>query len=243
LRSSNLSAKVEILNSDGGIIDTFYMQCQQGTECIDSSLAVCKNKNATCADGADKVADNIISVDSALGASIISALQQGFVKARVIAYNKVLSDNSKSINFQRIQPIIGLPIPQDVASQLTPPSLTAASATSLANWTGGDSLNLTFNRGDRRISLIDMTFVAQPSAAVPVKNSIMPRPRGVALDFINYTGLSSRNNSEIVQLTSSGCQRAQANNLAAWRGIYMTGTFANIPVEIKQFGSCNQYEY
>jgi hypothetical protein len=239
LATSNISAKVEILDAVGSAIDTFYMQCQQGSNCIDSNLAVCKNKSPTCADGTDKVADNIISVNSSLGNSIITALQQGFVQARVTAYNKILSDNTKQQRFIKMQPIVGLPVGQEVVDQLTFPSLTTASANALASWTGQDAITLTLNRGESRIALLDMTFVVQPSAAVDSKSATIKR----GATSISYTGLTSGNGSQIVPLTTSGCQTAQSAGAANWRGVFISGTFANIPVEIKQFGSCYQDNY
>jgi hypothetical protein len=239
LATSNISAKVEILNAAGSAIDTFYMQCQQGSNCIDSNLAVCKNKSPTCADGTDKVADNIISVNSSLGTSIITALQQGFVQARVTAYNKILSDNTKQQRFIKMRPIVGLPLAQEVVDQLKFPSLTPTSATALANWSGQDAISLTLNRDESRIALLDMSFSVQPSAAVKSKSASINR----GVSSISYTGLTSGNGSQIVPLTTSGCQTAQSSGTANWRGIYISGTFANIPVEIKQFGSCSQGDY
>ena len=236
LSTSNLSAKVEILRANNSVIDTFYMQCVQGSGCINSRLAVCKNKSSTCASGYDTVADNVISVDSNLGDSIVSALAQGFVKARITTYNKILSDQTKSVNAVKVRPIVGLPISSEVASQLTPPSLTAASSTALANWTGQDSINLSLEQGDRRISLTTIRFSVAPSADVETENITINHQT----TSVPFTGLSSGNNSQIVPLGNVGCSQMSGVD---WRGIYIEGTFSNIPVEVKQFGSCYESNY
>jgi hypothetical protein len=166
-------------------------------------------------------------------------LKQGFVQARVTAYNKILSDNTKQQRFVIKRPIVGLPIAQEVVDQLSFPSLTTTSASALANWSGQDAITLTLNRGESRISLLDMSFSVQPSAAVKSKSATINQ----GVTSLTYTGMVSRNGSQIVPLTASGCQTAQSTGAANWRGVYISGTFANIPVEIKQFGSCSQGDY
>jgi hypothetical protein len=234
--TSNLSAKVEILNASGTNLDTFYMECNQGASCIDSALAVCKDKSATCANGVDRTADNIISVNSSLANTIISALQQGFVSARITTYNKILSDNTKQQRYQKTLPIIGLPIPQDVASQITFPSLTTSGASALANWTGQTSVELGFNRGDSRVALMEMDFTAQPSAGVNGKSVTLKK----SMTSATFNGLVG-NGTAIIPATSTGCQNV--GNSANWRGVYINGTFNNVPVTVKQFGSCYSGNY
>ena len=234
--TSNLSAKVEILDAAGTNLDTFYMQCNQGTSCIDSALAVCKDKSATCANGVDRTADNIISVNSALANTIITALQQGFVSARITTYNKILSDNTRQQRYQKTLPIIGLPIPQDVAAQITFPSLTFSGATALANWTGQTSVTLGFDRGDSRVALMEMNFTAQPSAGVNGK-SVTLKKNMTSATFEGLVG----NGTTIIPSTTTGCQYVGGS--ANWRGIYIDGTFNNVPITVKQFGSCYSGNY
>lgn len=234
--TSNLSAKVEILDASGTNLDTFYMQCNQGSSCIDSALAVCKDKNATCANGVDRTADNIISVNSALANTIISALQQGFVSAKITAYDKILSDNTKQQRYQKTLPIIGLPIPQDVAAQITFPSLTTAGAMTLANWTGQTSVTLGFDRGDSRVALMEMNFTVQPSAGVNGKSVTLKK----SMTSATFDGLVG-NGTTIIPSTTAGCQNVGSS--ANWRGIYLDGTFNNVPVTVKQFGSCFSGNY
>lgn len=234
--TSNLSAKVEILDASGANLDTFYMQCNQGASCIDSALAVCKDKSATCANGVDRTADNIVSVNSALAGTIITALQQGFVSARITTYDKILSDNTKAQRYQKTIPIIGLPIPQDVASQITFPSLTSAGATTLANWTGQTKVELSFERGDSRVSLMEMDFTVQPSAGVKGKSVTLKK----SMTSASFDGLTG-NGTTIIPSTTAGCQNVGSS--ANWRGIYINGTFNNVPVTVKQFGSCYSGNY
>ena len=234
--TSNLSAKVEILDASGANLDTFYMQCNQGASCIDSALAVCKDKSSTCANGVDRTADNIISVNSVLANTIITALQQGFVSAKITTYNKILSDNTKQQRYQRTLPIIGLPIPQDVAAQITFPSLTTSGATALANWTGQTSVTLGFDRGDNRVSLMAMDFTVQPSAGIDGK-SVTLKKNMTSATFDGLVG----NGTAVIPSTTAGCQNVGGS--ANWRGVYMDGIFNNVPITVKQFGSCYSGNY
>jgi hypothetical protein len=238
VNTSNLSAKVEILDATGANLDTFYMQCNQGASCIDSALAVCKDKSSTCANGIDKTSDNIISINSALSNTIITALQQGFVSARITAYNKILSDNTKQQRYQKTIPIIGLPVPQDVASQITFPGLTSAGSTALANWSGQSTLDLSFDHGDSRVALMEIDFTAQPSSGVKGQSVTLTKNM-VSAKFDGLVG----NGTTIVSSTTSGCQNINSTGYANWRGIYINGTFNNVPVQVKQFGSCSTYDY
>lgn len=240
--NSVLSAKVEVLDSaeatggNGNVLGTFYMQCQQGASCINSNLAVCKNSSPSCAQGVNTVADNIISVDSSLSTSIISALQQGYVYAKVTAYDKVLSDGSKQVQFTKTIPIVGIPVAQSVADQLTFPSLSNASMNSLRDWAGESSLSLVFDGGDTRFSLLDLEFGAQPSAGVSWKsNPITRRATTVAM-----TGITN-NGTPIIAASASAC--STLNNEANWRGANILATFKGIPVNVKYFGSCNSGDY
>ena len=236
--TSNLSAKVEILDSTANIIDTFYMECQQGAYCINSHLAVCKNKSATCANGVDTLADNIISVNSTLSTSIVAALQQGFVKARVTTYNKILSDGSKIQQYSKTMPIMGFPVSQDIVNQINFPSLNSASVNALASWAGDANLTLAFDRGDSKVSVKSLTFMAQPSAGIDGQGkSVIGRSTSVA--FSNLLG----NGQVVVPLTADGCSSAQSNGYANWRSVFIYGVLGNVPVEIKQFGSCNSGDY
>ncbi len=236
--NSNLSAMVELLNSSGTVLDTFYMQCQQGSSCINSNLAVCKNKSATCASGVDTMADDIISVDSALAARIITALQTGPVLARITGYDKILSDGSKQPTIQKTLPVIGLPIAQEVASALSFPTLTSASTTTLASWAGGTSISLEYQAGDARISPMSLSFDVQPSAGITGQSKLITQ----GVRSVTFTGLTGTGRT-VVPLTVSGCQSAQSQGYANWRASYITGSFANVPVEVKQFGSCNAGDY
>ena len=132
ISTSNLSAKVELQDVAGNNIDTFYMECQQGNSCINTQLSVCKNKSSTCSSGVDTVSDSVISVNSTLSRSIINALQQGFVYAKITGYNKILSDNTKNTNFTKLMPVIGIPIPQEVVDNLTLQALTSESTAAVA---------------------------------------------------------------------------------------------------------------
>lgn len=234
--TSNISAKVEIVNANGTTLDTFYMQCNQGATCIDSNLAVCKNKHPTCADGVIRTSDNIISVDSTLANTITTALQQGFVQARVTAYNKILSDPSKQQRYQKTIPIIGLPIPQETVNQISFPALTTSGSASLASWAGGSSLTLGFDRGDSRIALMNLDFVAQPSAGI--RGGSAPISQG--MNSVTFNALTG-NGTPVIGLTN--CAAVQASSAANWRAVYIHGTFANVPVVVKQFGSCNEQNY
>lgn len=240
--NSVLSAKVEILDraeataGNGVVLGTFYMECQQGASCINNNLAVCKNSSASCAQGVDKVADNIISVDSSLSTSIVNALQQGFVYAKVTAYDKVLSDGSKQVQFTKTVPIVGIPVSQSVVDQLTFPSLSNTSMNSLRDWAGESSLSLVFDGGDSRFSLLDLEFGAQPSAGVDWKsNPITRRATTVAM-----TGITN-NGTPIIGASASAC--STLNNQANWRGVNILATFKGVPVNVKYFGSCNSGDY
>jgi hypothetical protein len=153
LATSNLSAKVEILDSSGSNISTLYMQCVQGANCIDGNLTICKSASPTCAQSLDTTANMVLSVNSSLSQSIIQAKRLGFVSAKITAYNKILSDTTKSINYTKTIPIEGIPIAQNIADSLTYPALTTASQTALAAWSGASTLSLNFNRGSKNINL------------------------------------------------------------------------------------------
>ena len=240
LTTSNLSAKVEILNSVGENISTFYMQCVQGVNCIDSNLTMCKSANQTCAEGLDKTADMVLSVNSNLSRSIIQAKRSGFVLARVTAYNKLLSDTNKSINYVKTIPIVGIPIAQDIANSLTYPTLTFASQTALAAWTGASALALNFSRGSPKINLYGINFGSQPSA--DVANSSLPLVGNTTI--ADFSGINSRNGTTIISLTS-GCSSLTTSSasIASWRAIYFSGSFNNTDVTIKNFGSCSSGDY
>lgn len=240
--NSILSAKVEVLDraqavsGTGNVLGTFYMQCQQGANCINSVLAVCKNASPTCLQGVDTLADNIISVDSTLSTAIISALQQGHVFAKVTTYNKILSDGTKQVKFTKTIPIVGIPVAQSVADQLTFPSLTNTSMNTLRDWAGESSLSVVFAGGDARFSLLDLEFGAQPSAGVSWKsNPITRRSTTVAM-----TGITN-NGTPIIGASTSAC--ASLTNQANWRSVFISATYKGVPVGIKYFGSCNSGDY
>ena len=212
------------------------MQCQQGANCINSVLAVCKNASPTCLQGVDTLADNIISVDSTLSTAIISALQQGHVFAKVTTYNKILSDGTKQVKFTKTIPIVGIPVAQSVADQLTFPSLTNTSMNTLRDWAGESSLSVVFAGGDARFSLLDLEFGAQPSAGVSWKsNPITRRSTTVAM-----TGITN-NGTPIIGASTSAC--ASLTNQANWRSVFISATYKGVPVGIKYFGSCNSGDY
>lgn len=240
--NSILSAKVEVIDAaqaktgSGSVLGTFYMQCQQGTNCINDNLAVCTNANATCAQGVDTLADNIVSVNSGLSTAIISALQQGHVYAKVTAYNKILSDGSKQVKYTKTLPIVGIPVAQSVADQLTFPSLTSGSMNALRDWAGESSLSLTFDGGDSKFSLMSLEFGAQPSAGIDWKSHPITR-RNTTVAMTGITG----NGSPIIGASSSAC--SALTNQANWRGATIVSTYKDVLVDVKYFGSCNSGDY
>jgi len=239
LSTSNLSAKVEVLDSSGNNLSTLYMQCQQGSSCINSELTICKSASSTCASGVDTTADSVLSVNSGLSTSIIQALQTGFVSARVTAYNKILSDNTKSVNFVKTIPIMGVPISQSIADSLTYPALTAPSQSALAAWAGGSSLTVNFSRGDQKINLFNIHFGAQPSAGVADRSVAI----GSGALTAAFTGISSQNGSTIIPLTAGCSSIATSTGAANWRAVYFSGSFNNVDVNLKTFGSCFSGDY
>jgi hypothetical protein len=239
LSTSNLSAKVEVLDSSGNNLSTFYMQCQQGSSCINSELTMCKPGSSTCASGVDTIVDSVLSVNSSLSTSIIQALQTGFVSARITAYNKILSDNTKSTNFVKTIPIVGVPISQSIADGLTYPTLTAQSQSALAAWAGASSLTLNFSRGDQKINLYNVDFGAQPSAGVADK-SVDIRSGALTAAF---AGIASQNGSTIIPLTAGCSSIATSTGAANWRAVYFAGSFNNVDVNLKTFGSCFSGDY
>lgn len=239
ISTSNLSAKVELQDVAGNNIDTFYMECQQGNSCKNTQLSICKNKSSTCSSGVDTVSDAVVSVNSTLSRSIINALQQGFVYAKITGYNKILSDNTKSINFTKLMPVIGIPIPQEVVDNLTFPALTSESSAAVAAWSGSDTLSITITQGSSKIMLSDIGFGADPSAAV--SNSSKAISQGVLT--YSFSGLKSKNGSTIIPLTPNCMSTAQSTGAINWRSAYLSGTFSNIPVNLKFFGSCFSDDY
>ena len=240
LATSNLSAKVEILDSSGSNISTLYMQCVQGANCIDGNLTICKSASPTCAQSLDTTANMVLSVNSSLSQSIIQAKRLGFVSAKITAYNKILSDTNKSINYTKTIPIEGIPIAQNIADSLTYPALTTASQAALAAWSGASTLSLNFNRGSKNINLYGINFGSQPSADVADSNLTLTGTTTTA----NFTGINSRNGSTIIPLTS-GCSNVTTSSasIASWRAIYFSGTFNNIELIVKVFGSCYSSNY
>jgi hypothetical protein len=237
--TSNLSAKVELQDVAGNNIDTFYMECQQGINCINTELSVCKNNSSTCSSGVDTVSDAVVSVNSTLSRSIINALQQGFVYAKITGYNKILSDNAKSTNFTKLMPVIGIPIPQEVVDNLTFPALSSASSAAIAAWSGSDTLSITLTQGSPKIMLSDISFNVQPSAAV----SDVSKAISQGVLTYSFSGLTSKNGSTIIPLTPNCMSTAQSTGAANWRSAYLSGTFSNIPVDMKFFGSCFSSDY
>jgi hypothetical protein len=232
--TSNLSAKVEVLDSSGNNLSTLYMECQQGSSCINTELTLCKSASSTCASGVDTVADSVLSVNSSLSSSIIQALKTGFVSARVTAYNKILSDNTKSTNFVKTIPIIGVPISQSIADNLIYPALTTASQSALAAWSGASSLTVNFSRGDQKINLYNIHFGAQPSAGVADRSVAI----GSGALMATFTGIASQNGSTIIPLTAGCSSIATSTGAANWRAVYFEGSFNNVDVNLKTFGSC-----
>ena len=238
LSTSNLSAKVEILNSAGGNISTFYMQCQQGTSCINTELSICIGGSSTCADGVTTSTDNVLSVNSTLANTIMTAMHNGYVSAKVTAFNKVLSDNSKTTNFVKTIPIMGLPLPQSDAEALAYPTLAASSVTALAGWSGSSSLPISFDRGSSKLSLKNIDFQVQPSAGVN-SNS---KPIGNSTTSVTLTGIT-HNTQEIIPITPGCATYAQSSGAANWRALYISALTNNIPVDVKVFGSCFSGDY
>lgn len=240
--NSILSAKVEVLDAaqaktgTGSVLGTFYMQCQQGANCINDNLAVCTSASATCAQGVDTTADNIISVNSGLSTAIITALQQGHVYAKVTAYNKILSDGSKQVKYTKTLPIVGIPVAQSVADQLTFPSLTSGSMNTLRDWAGESTLSLTFDGGDSKFSLMSLEFGAQPSAGITWKSNPITR-RNTTVSMTGITG----NGSPIISASSTAC--AARTSEANWRGANIMATYKDVLVNVKYFGSCNSGDY
>jgi hypothetical protein len=239
LAKSNLSAKVEILNSAGANISTLYMQCVQGSNCIDSNLTLCKLSSPTCSNGLNTTADMVLSVNTPLSKNIIEAKRYGYVSARVTAYNKILSDSAKSINFVKEIPISRIPIAQEIADTLIYPAMTSSSATALANWAGNSNLSLTFSRGSQKISLYGINFSIEPRAGFASVNSIITGTTTAA----DFTGLASRNNGSIIGLTACSSSTYNYSTTASWRSTYFYGSFKNTDVLVKTFGSCNSGDY
>lgn len=240
LSTSTLSAKVEILNSAGDNISTLYMQCVQGANCIDDNLTICKSASPTCAQSLDTTANMVLSVNSSLSQSIIQAKRLGFVFAKITAYNKILSDTNKStIYTTKPIPIEGIPIAQNIADSLTYPALTTASQAALANWAGGSNLSLSFTRGSSTINLYGINLSSEPRAGfAPAYSTITG-----ATTVTNFTGLISRNNGSIIDLTACTSPNYSYTNNASWRSIYFSGSFKNTNLIVKTFGSCNSGDY
>lgn len=226
LPNSILSAKVELIGNSGNI-GTFYMQCVQGVTCVDSELTVCTDN--TC-NNVDKTYDQIIGVDSQLATSIINELQAGPVRARITAYNGLLSNGSKRTIYTRTLPIIDLPVPQPEANQIVFPEIDSGSLTRLGAWAGESTLNISFTKGTP--SLLSANFVVSPGAGIP-SSEINLKDGATSATF---SGIGVRNTpiSPIV---------ANCTSFGTWRGVYLYGIYRNVPVTTKYFGSCSQYDY
>ena len=250
--TSNISAKIEILDASNQNISTLYMECQQSNSmggdpllakkaCVNSRLTLCKPGSATCANGVDTVADSVLSVNSTLSTKIIQALQTGFVSARVTAYNSLLSDPGKAVTInQKTIPIIGFPIAQNIADGLAYPTLSTASQTAMAAWAGASSLAVNFSRGDSKINLYSVNFGSQPSAAV-VNSQVAINQNTTSATF---SGIASKNGTTIIPLEAGCSARSQSSkSIADWRGITFSGSFNNTDVFVKTFGSCYDGSY
>jgi len=232
--TKNLSAKVEINDSSNNNLQTLYLQCQQGTSCQNSSLTLCKSNSPTCAAGYDTTVDSVVSVSTTLAQAIIQALQSGFVTAKITAYNKLLSDNSKTINFTKTVPVAGVPVAQNVASNLIYPSLNS-DGVALKTWAGEDSLTLGFDRGDAKIALYNASFGTGPSA------NYTSRSKNISGNVTSVTFEALRKSNSLSMLNLNGCPPRAGE--AYYRSLYLSGSFNNVEVIVKTFGSCYADDY
>jgi hypothetical protein len=152
----------------------------------------------------------------------------------------IKKEKDERIKFLKTIPIEGIPIAQNIADSLTYPALTTASQTALAAWSGASTLSLNFNRGSKNINLYGINFGSQPSADVADSNLTLTGTTTTA----NFTGINSRNGSTIIPLTS-GCGNVTTSSasIANWRAIYFSGSFNNIELIVKVFGSCYSSNY
>ena len=199
---------------------TFYLQCSQGLFCADTMLQICTNSNCTSL----SFTDAIVSTNNAVAATIQTAMQTGPVRAEVTAYNKLISDGTKTIVYQKTIPITNLPVSQEIAETLTFPTLSAASVSTLKNWSGGD---------------FSTSFTPGSASAVYGVNFFYP--------YSNYfkilsAGQSTASHSGIPggsTAISSGC----AGGSATYRSYDLVGFVLDIPIQTKYFGSCNAGDY
>jgi hypothetical protein len=216
------SARVVLKDSTNTALTngTFYLQCSQGLFCADTMLQICTNSNCTSL----SFTDAIVSTNNAVAATIQTAMQTGPVRAEVTAYNKLISDGTKTIVYQKTIPITNLPVSQDIAETLTFPTLSAASVNTLKNWSGGD---------------FSTSFTPGSASAVYGVNFFYP--------YSNYfkivsAGQSTASHSGIPggsTAISSGC----AGGSATYRSYDLAGFVLDIPIQTKYFGSCNAGDY
>lgn len=222
-----LSAKVEVLDHTQSVIDTFHMQCVQGASCLDSELTVCTD--ASCSQvGTHNLRTSLVSVNSTLSGQIVAALQQGPVRAKITAYNKIMSDGTKAVVYTRTVPIVGVPIPQSEADTISFPSLTSAGISALAAWSGLPSLTINFERGNTMVNFVG--FGSVPGLGVPWTEVSLLKGETSAV----FSGVSSSNGSTINPIVA-GC--------GTYRAVYFQGTYLGLPVETKWFGACGPMNY
>ncbi len=226
--TTNLAAKIEILDSSSNNLGTFYMSCVQGNSCIDSELTMCSSTDANaCKNNAnvDKVNDQILNVGSSLSSSIVSAMQLGPVSAKVTAYRDLARTTP---NFVKSIPITGTPLPLEDANKIVFPSLSSATQAAVAAWNGGNSIDAAFSPGG--ISLTDVEFWASPNANVNSSNISVKAGQTTG----TFTGISG---SGIIPI-AAGCPQ-----MATWRGSGLSGFYQGRHVYTKYFGSCSPYDY
>ena len=226
--TTNLAAKVEIVDSSNNNLGTFYMSCVQGNSCIDSELTMCSSTDANvCKNPAnvDKVNDQILNASSALSLSITTAMVMGPVSAKVTTYRDLARTTP---NFVKSIPIYGTPLSLEEANKIVFPSLSTSTQASVAAWNGGGSIDVVFSPGD--ISLTDVEFWASPNANVNSSNISIKAGQTAG----KFTGISGSGITPI----SAGCPQ-----YATWRGSGLSGFRQGRHVYTKYYGSCSPGDY
>lgn len=216
------SAKVEFKNSSGMLLPsgTFYLQCQQNLGCQNSILSICSD--STCA-STDNKSSAIVSTNTAITANILSAMQSGPVRATITAYDNLMNSGAKNVVYQKVIPIVNLPIDQATADSLSFPTLSASSMNTLKNWRGGN-FSTSFSAGSAAsIQAVNFYYNGNNSTKFIPSGSTSASHTGIGTGF-----------SPLV----TGCATA-----SDYRSYELAAVVADVPMTTKYFGSCNQGDY
>jgi hypothetical protein len=217
------SARVVLKNNAGTALTngTFYLQCQQGVLCQNTQLSICTDADCSSTDNKSSA---IVSTNSAIAGTILTAMQAGPVRAEVTAYNKVILDGSKTIVYQKNIPITNLPLSQESAETLTFPTLSAASVTTLKNWSGADSFSTSFTPGSAAavygVNFYSLNINDLKILSAGQLTASHPRTDGGAIPISSCSGGSP-----------------------TYRSYDLVGFVLDMPIQTKYFGSCSPNDY